>query len=82
MNRILVIVALLVLIAGIGLVWLSQSSAPIGGETMNPTGAAPAPGVDGASTPPMGSASPSPAADPANSFIVCPGDPRCPEPES
>ncbi|MGZ8336777.1 MAG: hypothetical protein ACXWU1_08960 [Allosphingosinicella sp.] len=81
MNR-AVIVGLLVLLAvllAVALYWISFSA------TSTPTMSAPAPNTagavpaDGASGSKPSAAGPDePASEPENSFIICPGHPRCP----
>jgi len=67
MNRTLVLaaVALILLLAGALLLF---------GQGEEPIRSAPA-----TASPPAGAAAPDQGAGPTNSFIVCPGNPRCPK---
>jgi hypothetical protein len=74
MKRLVLILAVLAILLGGALLWLA--SAPMGGAgtTSAPTSAGAAP--DGAA--PSGTVDNAEADGADNSFIVCPGHPRCP----
>jgi hypothetical protein len=79
MRRTLLVLALLVVLVFGGLLWLNRSSrAPISANST----AAPGGGAVGEAAPataePGAAASDGGKPEPDNSFIVCPGNPRCP----
>ena len=74
MSRLVLAVAVLVVLAAAAFLWLSAPPAASSLDASGATSAAPdATAPDAAAPDAAGSAD-----EAANSFIVCPGDPRCP----
>jgi tetrahydromethanopterin S-methyltransferase subunit D len=75
MKRAVLIMALLAILLGATLFWLGGDGEPMGGapDAATATGAARETGA------PSGAGSGAEEGGPDNSFIVCPGNPRCPK---